>query len=96
MSMFTSSADQPFLVVSKDHFISSLTQPNDEEFGAIVARATGIVEDWIESRSLVLSDFEGKRHTYYSTGTQLSQGQYISTLPNIFLIDIRREHGMGR
>ena len=63
MSIFTSSVGQPFLVVSRDPFISSLTQPSDDELHDIVARATSMVEDWIESRSLVLSDFEGKQRT---------------------------------
>jgi hypothetical protein len=69
MSIFTSSADQPFLVISKDPFISSLTQPSDDELDDIVARATGMIEDWIESRSLVLSDFEGKWHRDCSAKT---------------------------
>jgi hypothetical protein len=80
MSIFTSSADQPFLVVSKDTFISSLTQPSDDELDAIVARATGIIEDWIESCSLVLSDFEGKRYTdCFATGgfATITAGQII-------------------
>jgi hypothetical protein len=87
MSIFTSSADQPFLVVSKDPFISSLTQPSDDEFDDIVVKATGIIEDWIESRSLVLSDFEGKQHTdwllcnYHRVNTvYLNNSKRVSTI----------------
>jgi hypothetical protein len=61
MSIFTSSADQPFLVVSKDRFISSLTPPSKYELDYIVLRAKLMIEDWIASCSVVLSDFEGKR-----------------------------------
>jgi hypothetical protein len=93
MSIFASSAGQPFLVVSKDRFISSLTQPSDDELDDIVARATGMIEDWIASRSLVLSDFEGKRHIDCSA--RIIAGRiYLNTSKHVSTV--RREHGMGR
>jgi hypothetical protein len=82
MSIFTSSADQPFLVVSKDRFISSLTPPSDDELDDIVSRAKGMIEDWIASRSVVLSDFEGKRHTDYSV--TIAEKIYLNTFKHFF------------